>query len=77
MNNFTININGIDYKNIRVRVYDRVAHRTVKHYSSVTATLASTWMMWRGLNVDGDRYTKTLLGTPIGSKTEKRICFVG
>lgn len=81
MNNTTntINIDDTNYKSIRVRVYDRVAHRTVKHYSSVGfgGTLSGTWMMWRGLNVDCDRFTKTLLGTPVGSSKEKRICFVG
>lgn len=77
MSNHNITINDTTYTSIRVRVYDRVGHRTVKAYASAFSGLFPTWSMWQGLNVDGVRYTKTLLGVPAGATKEERICFIG
>ncbi len=75
MNN-TIWIDGVEYADITVQVYDRVGHRMDKRYSTLQTSFGQVWMMWRGLNVDGVRYTKTLVGHKAdGTKT--RIAFVG
>lgn len=79
MNNTTktMTIDDVEYAQLKVRVCDRVAYRTVKLYTTSNNSLSQVWAMWRGLNVDGDRYTKTLEGQRPGAARFARIAFVG